>query len=166
MADDKLRVGIVFGGRSGEHEVSLASAASVMAAIDRTRFDVVPIGIAKDGRWLIGGDPMRALSEEAARLALAEGGSEAQTKRELLDRAWRGAATEALARPESSEGLPAGLRQKLDAVVVLLHGPHGEDGTIQGLLELAGLPYTGAGVLASAIGMDKAAMKDVFRAHG
>jgi len=166
MAGDRLRVGIVFGGRSGEHEVSLASAASVMAAIDRSRFDVVPIGIAKDGRWLIGGDPMRALSQEAARLALAEGGAEGQTKRELLDRAAPGAATEALTRPESSEGLPAGLRDEIDAVVVLLHGPHGEDGTIQGLLELAGLPYTGAGVLASAIGMDKAAMKDVFRAHG
>ena len=75
MADKRLRVGVVFGGRSGEHEVSLAGAASVMAAIDRARFDVVPIGIAKDGRWLVGGDPLRALGREAARLALAEGGA-------------------------------------------------------------------------------------------
>ena len=89
MADRRLRVGVVFGGRSGEHEVSLAGAASVMAAIDRARFDVVPIGIAKDGRWLVGGDPLRALGREAAQLALAEGGAEAQTKRELLDRAAR-----------------------------------------------------------------------------
>ena len=166
MADKRLRVGVVFGGRSGEHEVSLAGAASVMAAIDRARFDVVPIGIARDGRWLVGGDPLRALGREAARLALAEGGAEAQTKRELLDRAAAGEATSALARMESSEGLPAGLRESLDVVLVLLHGPQGEDGTVQGLFELAGLPYTGAGVLASAIGMDKAAMKDVFRAHG
>jgi len=166
MADRKLRVGILFGGRSGEHEVSLAGAASVMAAIDRSRFEVVPIGIARDGRWLVGGDPMRALGEEAMRLALTEGGALAQTKRELLERAAAGDTSSALARTESSEGLPAGLRQSLDVVLILLHGPRGEDGTVQGLLELAGLPYTGAGVLASAVGMDKAAMKDMFRAHG
>jgi len=166
MAPKRLRVGIVFGGRSGEHEVSLAGAASVMAAIDRSRFEVVPIGIAKDGRWLVGGDPIRALGREAARLALAEGGGLAQTKRELLERAAAADTSSALATTESSEGLPAGLRQRLDVVLILLHGPQGEDGTIQGLLELAGLPYTGAGVLASAVGMDKAAMKDMFRAHG
>src|SRR5262245_45475965 len=163
---EKIRVGVVFGGRSGEHEVSLAGAASVMAAIDRSRFEVVPIGIGKDGRWLVGGDPMRALGEAAARLALAEGGAEGQTKRELLERAASVESASALARMESSESLPAGLKYSLDVVLVLLHGPQGEDGTIQGLLELAGLPYTGAGVLASAIGMDKAAMKDMFRAHG
>ncbi len=76
----KLRVGVVFGGRSGEHEVSLAGAASVMAAMDRSRFDLVPIGIAKDGRWLMGGDPLRALAQEAARQALTEGGADASTK--------------------------------------------------------------------------------------
>ena len=170
MAPEKIRVGIVFGGRSGEHEVSLAGAASVMAAIDRSRFDVVPIGIARDGRWLVGGDPMRALGQEAAQLALAAGGPDAQTKRELLTRAASAESSTAesstaLARMERSESLPTGLKDRLDVVLVLLHGPHGEDGTIQGLLELAGLPYTGAGVLASAIGMDKGAMKDVFRAH-
>ncbi len=162
----KLRVGVIFGGRSGEHEVSLAGAASVMAAIDRARFDLVPIGIGTDGRWLVGGDPLRALAQEAARRALPEAGPEAQTKRELLERA---AATEtgsALVRMEASEGLPAGLSQRLDVVLIMLHGPQGEDGTVQGLLELAGLPYTGAGVLASAVGMDKGAMKDMFRAHG
>ena len=166
MADRRVRVGIVFGGQSGEHEVSLAGAASVLSAIDRSRFDVVPIGIAKDGRWLAGGDPLRALTQEAHRLALAERGSDAETKRDLLARAAAVESGSALARVEQSEGLPAGLRERLDVVLVLLHGPQGEDGTVQGLLELAGLPYTGAGVLASAIGMDKAAMKDVFRAHG
>jgi D-alanine-D-alanine ligase len=166
MARTKLRVGVVFGGRSGEHEVSLAGAASVMAALDRSRFDVVPIGIAKDGRWLAGGDPMQALSQEAARLALTEGGALAQTKHQLAGRAPAAEPSTAVARTQSSEGLPAGLRQELDVMLILLHGPQGEDGTVQGLLELAGIPYTGAGVLASAIGMDKAAMKDMFRAHG
>lgn len=162
----KLRIGVVFGGRSGEHEVSLAGAASIMAAIDRSRFEVVPIGIAKDGRWLAGGDPLRALSEEAARLVLGSGGAEATTKRELIERASVVDAGTALARMESSESLPPALRARLDVVLIMLHGPQGEDGTIQGLLELAGIPYTGAGVLASAVGMDKGAMKDMFRAHG
>ena len=162
----RLRVGVVFGGRSGEHEVSLAGAASVMAAIDTSRFEVLPIGIAKDGHWLVGGDPLRALGRAAAQLALAEGGADAQTKRELLERVAAVETSSALARMERSESLPAGLRESLDVVLVLLHGPQGEDGTIQGLLELAGVPYTGAGVLASAIGMDKVAMKDIFRAHG
>jgi D-alanine-D-alanine ligase len=162
----KLRVGVIFGGRSGEHEVSLASAASVMAAMDRERFDPIPIGIAKDGRWLVGGDPLRALSEEAARLALAVGDPEAHVRRQLTQRATRTDASTALMRTESREGLPPGLARELDVVMIMLHGPWGEDGTIQGLLELTGLPYVGAGVLASAIGMDKAAMKDIFRAHG
>ena len=161
----KLRVGVVFGGRSGEHEVSLAGAASVMAAMDRSRFDLVPIGIAKDGRWLMGGDPLRALAQEAARQALTEGGADASTKHELLERASAQDTGTALMRMETTEGLPPGLRDRLDVVLVLLHGPQGEDGTIQGLLQLAGVPYTGAGVLASAVGMDKIAMKDLFRAH-
>jgi D-alanine-D-alanine ligase len=166
MSERKLRIGIVFGGRSGEHEVSLAGAASVLAAIDRARFDVVPIGITREGRWMIGGDPLRALGQDAARRALAEHGGDAATRRELVERASAKDTGAALVRMETSEGLPSGLRQRLDAVLILLHGPQGEDGTIQGLLELAGIPYTGAGVLASAVGMDKAAMKDMFRAHG
>ena len=162
----RLRVGIIFGGKSGEHEVSLAGAASVMAAVDRSRFEPVPIGITLEGRWLVGGDPLRALSEEAARQALTAGGQEAGVKRALAERATGATQPRSLARAESSEGLPAGLAAQLDVVWIMLHGPRGEDGTIQGLLELAGLPYVGAGVLASALGMDKAAMKDMFRAHG
>src|SRR5438128_12324310 len=119
----KLRVGVVFGGRSGEHEVSLAGAASVMAAIDRSRFEVVPIGIARDGRWLMGGDPLRALGEEARRLSLSGSGAEATTKRELLERAAAVETGTALARMESSEGLPPGLRTSVDVVLILLHGP-------------------------------------------
>jgi len=162
----KLRVGVVFGGESGEHEVSLAGAASVMAAMDSERFEPVPIGITREGRWLVGGDPLRALAQEAAARALGAGSPEASVKQALVLRAGAEGSTTALQRTESSEGLPPGLRDRLDVVWIMLHGPRGEDGTIQGLLELAGLPYVGAAVLASAIGMDKAAMKDMFRAHG
>src|SRR2546423_2116583 len=175
------RVGVIFGGRSGEHEVSLASAASVIAALQRRGHTVVPIGIARDGRWVVGGNPMRALSEEARR-ALPSDDAPGGVKKALADRAesqsvgpWTSEASQLetpripstpLARTEPPGGLPAELRTEMDAAVIMLHGPFGEDGTIQGLLELAGVPYTGAGVLASAIGMDKAMMKTVFRAHG
>jgi len=165
-AGRKVRVGVVFGGRSGEHEVSLASAASVLNALDRSRFEPVPIGITREGRWLSGGDPLRALSDEAARRALGAGEADASVKRGLAERAGASAASGALARSSSSEGLPSGLRQELDVVLIMLHGPRGEDGAIQGMLELAGLPYVGAGVLGSALGMDKIAMKAAFRAHG
>lgn len=145
-------MGVIFGGRSGEHEVSLASAASVFGAMDRARFEAVAIGIAKDGRWLVGGDPLRALAQ-AAGVSLA---LPAETPEP----------TEALEQVEASGGLPAGLASRLDLVFPLVHGPFGEDGTLQGLLELASLPYVGAGVIASALGMDKVVQKAVFRAHG
>lgn len=150
----RLRVGVIFGGRSGEHEVSLASAASVLASIDPHRYEIVPLGIARDGQWVVGGDPLRALADAAGvSLALPPAGAQAP-----------GGAP--LARLPGSGGLPAGLAARLDVVFPILHGPYGEDGTVQGLLELAGVPYVGAGVLASAVGMDKATMKAVFRAHG
>jgi D-alanine-D-alanine ligase len=160
------RVGVIFGGRSGEHEVSLASAASIIAALERRGHDVVPIGIARDGRWVVGGDPMRALAEQA-RVALPGAGDDS-VKKALADRAEgvRAATTAALARSEPAGSVPAELRQGLDVVFIALHGPYGEDGTIQGLLEVADVPYVGAGVLASAVGMDKATMKTIFRAHG
>jgi len=161
-----LRVGVIFGGRSGEHEVSLASAASVMGALERRGHAVVPIGIARDGRWLVGGDPLGALAAQA-RLSLPSDDSTGAVKKALADRAdVREAGSEALVRTEPAGGLPRELNEGLDAVVVMLHGPYGEDGTIQGLLELADLPYVGAGVLASAVSMDKITMKAVFRAHG
>jgi D-alanine-D-alanine ligase len=161
-----LRVGVVFGGRSGEHEVSLASASSVIAALEAGGHTVVPIGIARDGRWLVGGNPLRVLAAEA-RIALPAGDSTGAVKKALADRAeaTEDSSSAALARTEPPGGLPAELRH-LDVVVIMLHGPYGEDGTIQGLFELADLPYVGAGVLASAIGMDKVAMKTMFRAHG
>ena len=160
------RVGVIFGGRSGEHEVSLASAASVIAALQKRGHSVVPIGIARDGHWVVGGDPMKALSDESRR-ALSAGDATGSVKKALADRAdSRSVGSTAVARTEPAGGFPAELTRALDAVVVMLHGPRGEDGTIQGLLELADVPYTGAGVLASAVGMDKAMMKTVFRAHG
>lgn len=162
----RIRVGIIFGGRSGEHEVSLASAASVLQAIDRSRFEPVPIGIARDGRWLVGGDPLRALADNV-RGALTRGDSTSAVKEGLVAGAETArAGSKALARLEAAEGFPPGLRRELDVVLIMLHGPYGEDGTVQGLLELAGIPYVGAGVLASAVGMDKAVMKAVFKAAG
>ncbi len=163
----RLRVGVVFGGRSGEHEVSLASAASVIAALEERGHTVVPIGIARTGRWVVGGDPLRALAAEA-RVALPSNDADGAVKKALANRAEavESAAVEGLARTEPAGSLPLELRQGLDVVVIMLHGPYGEDGTIQGLFELADVPYVGAGVLASAVGMDKATMKAVFQSHG
>ncbi|WP_448596072.1 D-alanine--D-alanine ligase family protein [Thermoflexus hugenholtzii] len=155
----RIRVGVLFGGRSGEHEVSLLSAQSVIRALDKTKYEVIPIGITKEGRWLTRGDPMKALTGGAVTMA------------DLIG-------TEPVVEPESAAPLARAERRELipgvhadgipqvDVIFPVLHGPFGEDGTIQGLLELADIPYVGAGVLASAVGMDKAVMKDVFRAHG
>ncbi len=132
----QLRIGVIFGGRSGEHEVSLSSVQAVLKAIDKERYTIVPIGIDKQGRWLFDGDPLEQLicggraSEDAP--------------------FWP--------RPEQLAGI--------DAIIPVLHGTYGEDGTLQGMLDLAGIPYVGCGVLASALAMDKAVSKMVFAAHG
>src|SRR5207245_2153391 len=134
----RLRVGVVFGGRSGEHEVSLASAASVIAALEERGHTVVPIGIARNGRWVVGGEPLRALAAEA-RVALPSNDADGAVKKALATRAEavESASVESLARTEPAGSLPPELRQGLDVVVIMLHGPYGEDGTIQGLFELA-----------------------------
>jgi D-alanine-D-alanine ligase len=153
----KVRVAVVFGGRSGEHEVSLVSAASVMQAMDRERYEVFPIGITRSGRWLTNGEPMLALQS-----GQADGPAPAEPATPQGERAPAVAAGSRELVPGTREaGFPA-----VDVVFPVLHGPYGEDGTIQGLLEMAGIPYVGAGVLGSALGMDKVAMKDVFVAHG
>jgi len=150
----KIRVGVIFGGRSGEHEVSLASAKSVMQALDRDKYEVIPIGITKEGRWIIGGDPLEALL-----LGMGDGCPRAALLSDPEEKA--------LFRLEGGGDVLRAIRQQeLDVVFPVLHGPYGEDGTVQGLLELANIPYVGGGVLASALGMDKAAMKAIFRAHG
>lgn len=150
----KLRVGVIFGGRSGEHDVSLQSAQSVMAALDKEKYEVVPIGITRQGGWLTG-DPMMALA--AGRAAAA------QPATLLPD-----PESAALLQVEKVAARPAAMSEvaHLDVILPVLHGPNGEDGTVQGLLELAGIPYVGAGVVGSAVGMDKAIFKAVMQAHG
>jgi D-alanine-D-alanine ligase len=153
----RIRVGVVFGGRSGEHEVSLRSARSVMDALDPARYEVVPIGITREGAWMLTGDPMAALTAGDASSAgstaiLADPSRQGLRAIEVR----RGGALEVGADEESA----------IDVVFPVLHGPFGEDGTIQGLLEMASVPYVGAGVLGSALGMDKAVQKTLLRAAG
>ncbi|HET7480829.1 MAG TPA: D-alanine--D-alanine ligase family protein [Rubrobacteraceae bacterium] len=141
---------VIFGGRSGEHDVSLASARAITDALEKSgRYEVVPVGITREGRWISSGDPMREL-ESASKALDSANGSESP----ISD------------SPASiSEKLPANLGS-VDVVFPVLHGPYGEDGTIQGMLELAGVPYVGSGVLASAASMDKITMKKIFAHHG
>jgi D-alanine-D-alanine ligase len=150
----KVRVGIIFGGRSGEHEVSLMSARGIMGAIDKDKYEVVPIGITKEGRWLASGDPMKALTSGQ--------NAESQHAALLAEPSQQGL----MRLEEQEQSLTAVRVSELDVVFPILHGPYGEDGTVQGLLELAGIPYVGAGVTASAVGMDKALFKDIMHAHG
>ena len=149
----KLRVGVVFGGRSGEHEVSLRSAESVINAIDRSKYDVVPIGITKEGRWLT--------SESAAALLPEAVMNSAQQQHVAIigDPTRNG-----LTRLDVDHG--SSTSSKLDVIFPVLHGTYGEDGTIQGLFEMAGVPYVGCGVLASSAGMDKVVMKQLFERAG
>jgi D-alanine-D-alanine ligase len=145
----RLRVGVLFGGRSGEHEVSLASAASVIRALDPEKYEAVPIGISKDGRWLVGTPAQKLLPEvlkSGERVSLPPDPTAG-----------------ALIPIAHGSGRPS---VTVDVVFPVLHGTFGEDGTVQGLLELAGLPYVGAGVLASAVGMDKDVQKRLFEQAG
>jgi D-alanine-D-alanine ligase len=162
---------VLYGGRSGEHEVSLASAAAVLANIDRDRYEPVAIRIEKDGRWVL---PDRAPSAASAAEVIDQmraEGARLRTGRDVVLPPRPGDDTLLLiekgARREAGmEALSAVTGLRLDVIFPVLHGPQGEDGTIQGLLELAGVPYVGCGVLASSVGMDKACMKLVFRASG
>lgn len=151
--EKKIRVGVIFGGRSGEHEVSLRSAESIINAIDKSKYEVVPIGIGKDGRWLVSGDARamipQSIMESNHHQQVAIIGDPTRRGLMQLDGEDRGA---------------SGL--SLDVVFPVLHGTYGEDGTIQGLLEMAGVPYVGCGVLASATGMDKVVMKRLFEQAG
>jgi D-alanine-D-alanine ligase len=167
----RLRVGVLYGGRSGEHEVSLASAAAVFAHLDRTRYEGVPIRIEKDGRWALADKPPAVMVAgeviEQARLDAARPAREgrevhfiARPSEETILSIDRSGSRNA----DVPSALVTGL--SLDVIFPMLHGPYGEDGTIQGLLELANIPYVGAGVLASAVGMDKAVMKVLFAARG
>jgi D-alanine-D-alanine ligase len=138
----RLRVGIIYGGRSGEHEVSVVSAASIFKHLDQSKYEPVPVLIEKSGQWVLGGKPPAVLSAGAVSDGHADGA----------------------VQPTEPSAAVAG--SGLDVVFPVLHGPYGEDGTVQGLLELANVPYVGAGVLGSAVGMDKAVMKTLFAAAG
>src|SRR5438874_10963836 len=173
----KLRVGILFGGRSGEHEVSLLSAASVLEAIDKSKYEVVPIGITKEGRWVTALHAENLLrdksSEENVRASHLRAGDPQATTTAAVLAAGDGIivppmpAAESLVPFESTAPAPAGAEAvQVDIIFPVLHGTFGEDGTIQGLLELADIAYVGAGVLGSAAGMDKDIMKSLFRAAG
>jgi D-alanine-D-alanine ligase len=149
VSSKRLRVGVLFGGRSGEHEVSLASAASVIRALDPEKYDAVPIGISKDGRWLVGRGAQELLADvlKSGDRVILPSDPTAATLVPLVPVA----------------GRPSIM---VDVIFPVLHGTFGEDGTVQGLMELAGLPYVGAGVLASAVGMDKDVQKRLFEQAG
>jgi D-alanine-D-alanine ligase len=160
----RLRVGVIYGGRSGEHEVSLASAAAVFKNLDPARYEAFPIKIEKDGRWSL---PDRPPAIDKAADVIHETRApqlEAEDRRETHLVARPGGDT--LVTLDRSQPNATVSTLALDVMFPVLHGPYGEDGTVQGLLELANVPYVGAGVLASAVGMDKAAMKLVFAAKG
>ena len=160
MGQPKIRVAVVFGGRSTEHAVSCASAGLILSAIDRDRYEVLPIGIATDGRWVL-------TSDDPARLALSSGSvpsveSVAFPGSEVTPRTGPGGSVLQVTSPDS---VPQDLGA-VDVVLPLLHGAYGEDGTLQGLLEMTGTRYVGAGVFASAAGMDKEYMKLLMSARG
>jgi len=151
MTTKKIRVGIIFGGRSGEHEVSFCSASSIIKAIDKGKYTVVPIGITKEGKWI---------SPQDSELALQSGKIEGKNTVILLN----DPSGKALVHIGNHQRLDeSSVLERLDVIFPVLHGPYGEDGTVQGLLELADIPYVGAGVAASAISMDKDLMKIIFQ---
>lgn len=149
----KQRVYLIFGGRSGEHEVSLMSAKNVMDALDKAKYDVVPIGITKEGQWLLTGDPMKALTEGVEKAGGFPVGL-------LGDPTHRGLV------PVGGGESPVPPTDRQPVFFPVLHGTYGEDGTIQGLLEMANVPYVGCGVLASSVGMDKGVAKMLFEQAG
>src|SRR3989442_8235269 len=158
MAQKKQRIGLIFGGRSGEHEVSLASATSILANLDKDKYEIVPIGITHQGSWLLGTEPTQLLAT-AQSVDTANGN--VQTTAVTLT-----------GDPNLRRLIPVQGNQQLrdngalDVIFPVLHGTYGEDGTLQGLLEMADVPYVGCGVLGAALGMDKEKMKMVFQSVG
>ncbi len=135
---NKIKIGVIFGGRSGEHEVSLVSASSVIKALDKKKYQIIQIGIGKDGRWIFGNSAMTIL----------------KNKKRFLNKTFKGVL------PDPT------IKSVADVFFPVLHGPFGEDGTIQGLFEMAGVPYVGSGVLGSAVGMDKIIQNQLFDKAG
>jgi len=149
---ERTRVLVLFGGQSGEHDVSLRSAQTVMRALDPSRYDIVQVGITREGHWLTGGDPMAALTAESPLFQLGPNAA--------------GNRAEVPVASEPTDALPAVMSGHVDVVFPVLHGPMGEDGTVQGMLELSGIPYVGSGVLGSAVAMDKAIAKTILTQAG
>lgn len=158
MSTAKVRVALLFGGRSGEHAISAATAAGVLKAIDRDTYDVIPVGITREGRWVVASDDPAEWELRAGRSPEVTESSGAEV---LLAASPGGPQLQVL-----EPGAVPSVLSQVDVVFPVLHGPFGEDGTVQGLLELADVRYVGSGVLASAVGMDKHYMKLVFAAHG
>src|SRR5579871_2002426 len=166
----RLRIGVLYGGRSGEHEVSLASAAAVFANLDRTRYEPVAIRIEKDGRWVLPDRPPSAASAADVLDQMRSDPGRLRGGREVFLPSRPAEETLVVTGRRADHGdenAPVTITTlHLDAIFPVLHGPFGEDGTIQGLLELANVPYVGCGVLASAVAMDKAISKVLFAARG
>lgn len=163
--DRKLRVGVVFGGRNSEHEVSLKSARAVMGALDRKRYEIVPIGIDKQGRWVLGEDPLLLLERASEHHLLGRDPQAGVVRSELPVHISDGRLPDdALVFGGGPEG--SNKQPPIDVIIPVLHGLYGEDGTLQGMLEIADVPYVGCGVLAAAVGMDKVVMKAAFGAAG
>lgn len=154
----KLRIGVIFGGRSGEHEVAIRSARSVIEAIDKSKYEVVPIAITKEGNWLGPAAAIELLPAETQRMLSAQSQSGSRADVTILGDPSRSG----LVRLDANEAAA----QQLDVVFPVLHGTFGEDGTLQGLLEMAAIPFVGCGTLASACGMDKVTMKALFKEAG
>lgn len=158
----RVRVGVVFGGRSAEHDVSLRSAQTVIEALEAAGYEIIPIGVSREGRWLTDGDPMLELQEASPLFSLSDGKARqgGEVIGEVSDLSLR-------ARSDKSAVVPAnGWAGDIDVIFPVLHGPMGEDGTVQGLFELAGIPYVGGGVMASAVAMDKAISKQILSHQG
>src|SRR5260370_12090379 len=168
MAEKKrLRVGVLFGGRSGAHEISLRSALTVMSAMDPKRYEIVPIGIGRDGRWYLEHDALKVLAEKTPHLAaLTSGGTQVTLLPHPDSHSLVSTPADGVRGVVTTDDDRDAIRGSLDVVFPVLHGTYGEDGTVQGLLELAGIAYVGAGVLGSALGMDKDAQKRLLRDAG
>jgi D-alanine-D-alanine ligase len=152
----KIRVAVVFGGRSGEHDVSLRSAETIMGALDPARYEIVPIGITREGEWVTGGDPLAELEAGSPFFGLESGAASARVS-----------SSPSPSTAGAAPGMmPGTVVDTVDVVFPALHGPMGEDGTVQGMLELAGVPYVGSGVLGSAMAMDKAVTKLILTQAG
>ena len=170
QSNKKIRVGIIFGGRSAEHEVSLISAKAVLNAIDPEKYDVALIGITREGRWLSLGEAALTAGNKPDPIALMESFTGAKSDNSTVQTALLpdpSASKRGLAEISEAGGISSlQFGPIVDVIFPVLHGPYGEDGTMQGLLELANVPYVGCGVLASAVGMDKVTAREIFKQHG